>query len=138
MTETEGELVLTPPEPVAAVPPERAGALIPLEEATRASLAERAATYVDKLARLDHRSPEFMKKIGEQSAEIQRIAAEPAVGVETLRKSFDQIYRTIDSIDTYKAQAVTSMQATVDALTEELGRASAYLERSHGRGELAP
>lgn len=71
-----------------------------------------------------------------QSGEIQRIAAEPAVGLETLRKSFEQIYQTIDTIDTYKAQAVANMQTTVDALGTELNRASAYLSRAHERSEL--
>lgn len=71
-----------------------------------------------------------------QSGEIQRIAAEPAVGLETLRKSFEQIYRTIDTIDTYKAQAVANMQTTVEALGTEMNRASAYLARAHERGEL--
>ncbi|MFC0041567.1 toxic anion resistance protein [Actinomadura rayongensis] len=72
-----------------------------------------------------------------QSGEIQRIAAEPAVGLETLRSSFEQIYRTIDAIDTYKAQAITNMQSTVDALDGELNRASAYLARAHERDESA-
>ncbi|MBC6461044.1 toxic anion resistance protein, partial [Actinomadura sp. HBU206391] len=70
-----------------------------------------------------------------QSAEIQRIAADPAVSVQTLRASFEQIYQTIDAIDTFKAQAVTNMQQTVDALGSELGRAGAHLERAHGRHE---
>ena len=73
--------------------------------------------------------------LASQSGEIQRIAAEPAVGLETLRKSFEQIYQTIDTIDTYKAQAVANMQATVDALGTEMNRASAYLARAHERGE---
>ena len=51
-----------------------------------------------------------------QSGEIQRIAAEPSVGLETLRTSFEQIYRTIDAIDTYKVAGGHNMQATVDAL----------------------
>jgi uncharacterized protein YaaN involved in tellurite resistance len=68
-----------------------------------------------------------------QSADIQRIAAEPAVGVETLRRSFEQIYQTIDAIDSYKAQAVASMRSTVDALGAELERASTYLDRAHHR-----
>ncbi|MGH3382390.1 MAG: toxic anion resistance protein [Actinoallomurus sp.] len=71
-----------------------------------------------------------------QSGEIQRISAEPAVGLETLRKSFEQIYHAIDTIDTYKVQAVTNMQTTVDALGTEMNRASAYLARAHERGEL--
>ena len=71
-----------------------------------------------------------------QSGEIQRIAADPAVGAETLRSAFQQIYRTLDTIDTYKAQATESMAATVESLTSELQHASAYLERSRSRGAL--
>lgn len=74
--------------------------------------------------------------LASQSDEIQKIAADPAVGAETLRKSFEQIYTTIDKIDTFKAQAVTNMQVTVDALRTELGHASSYLERSQQRNEL--
>ena len=74
--------------------------------------------------------------LASQSAEIQKIAADPAVSAETLRKSFESIYRTIDTIDAYKAQAVTNMGATVDALRTELERASTYLERSQRRNEL--
>ncbi|MCL7429909.1 toxic anion resistance protein [Streptomyces sp. YS415] len=71
-----------------------------------------------------------------QSGEIQRIAADPAVGAETLRSAFQQIYRTLDAIDTYKVQAIEAMATTVDNLTSELQHASAYLERSRNRGAL--
>lgn len=71
-----------------------------------------------------------------QSGEIQRIAADPAVGAETLRSAFQQIYRTLDAIDTYKVQATEAMATTVENLTAELLSASAYLERSRSRGEL--
>ncbi|MEV5613362.1 toxic anion resistance protein [Streptomyces sp. NPDC052225] len=71
-----------------------------------------------------------------QSGEIQRIAADPAVGAETLRTAFQQIYRTLDAIDTYKVQATEAMAATVENLTAELRDAGAYLERSRSRGAL--
>jgi uncharacterized protein YaaN involved in tellurite resistance len=71
-----------------------------------------------------------------QSGEIQRIAADPAVGAETLRSAFQQIYRTLDAIDTYKVQATEAMATTVENLTAELQSASAYLERSRSRGAL--
>ncbi|MFE1879582.1 toxic anion resistance protein [Streptomyces diastatochromogenes] len=71
-----------------------------------------------------------------QSGEIQRIAADPAVGAETLRSAFQQIYRTLDAIDTYKAQATEAMASTVQSLTDELQNASAYLERSRSQGAL--
>ncbi|MEJ8637071.1 toxic anion resistance protein [Streptomyces sp. MS2.AVA.5] len=65
-----------------------------------------------------------------QSGEIQRIAADPAVGAETLRTAFQQIYRTLDAIDTYKVQATESMAATVESLAGELRTAGAHLERT--------
>ncbi|MFJ4622664.1 toxic anion resistance protein [Streptomyces sp. NPDC088812] len=71
-----------------------------------------------------------------QSGEIQRIAADPAVGTETLRAAFQQIYRTLDTIDSYKVQATEAMAATVESLTAELQGASTYLERSWSRGPL--
>lgn len=71
-----------------------------------------------------------------QSGEIQRIAADPAVGAETLRGAFQQIYRTLDAIDSYKVQATEAMAATVESLTAELQQASGYLERSRSQGAL--
>ncbi|MET8134559.1 toxic anion resistance protein [Streptomyces sp. NPDC005251] len=71
-----------------------------------------------------------------QSGEIQRIAADPAVGAETLRTAFQEIYRTLDAIDTYKVRATETMAATVESLTSELQHAGAYLERSRTQGAL--
>ncbi|WP_324787379.1 toxic anion resistance protein [Streptomyces sp. H51] len=71
-----------------------------------------------------------------QSGDIQRIAADPAVGAETLRSAFQQIYRTLDAIDSYKVQATEAMAATVESLSAELRQASAHLDRSRSQGAL--
>ncbi|MER5727818.1 toxic anion resistance protein [Streptomyces sp. NPDC002138] len=71
-----------------------------------------------------------------QSGEIQRIAADPAVGAETLRAAFAQIYRTLDTIDTFKVQATENMAATIESLTGELQAASGYLARTRTAGAL--
>ncbi|MFH9861668.1 toxic anion resistance protein [Streptomyces sp. NPDC017202] len=71
-----------------------------------------------------------------QSGEIQRIAADPAVGAETLRTAFQQIYRTLDAIDTYKVRATEAMAVTVENLTSELQQASARLDRSRSQDAL--
>ncbi|WP_330332321.1 toxic anion resistance protein [Streptomyces sp. NBC_00536] len=71
-----------------------------------------------------------------QSGEIQRIAADPAVGAETLRAAFAQIYRTLDTIDTFKVQATENMAATIEALTGELQAASSHLARTRTAGAL--
>ncbi|MFI1657552.1 toxic anion resistance protein [Streptomyces sp. NPDC020472] len=69
-----------------------------------------------------------------QAGEIQALAADPAVGAETLRTAFQQIYRTLDAIDTYKVRATESMAATVESLTAELQEASAHVDRSRRTG----
>ncbi|KJY22597.1 MULTISPECIES: toxic anion resistance protein [unclassified Streptomyces] len=71
-----------------------------------------------------------------QSGEIQRIAADPAVGAQTLRTAFAQIYKTLDAIDTFRAQATENMAATVESLAGELQNASAYLARTRTAGAL--
>ncbi|MGW3017658.1 toxic anion resistance protein [Streptomyces longwoodensis] len=71
-----------------------------------------------------------------QSGDVQRIAADPAVGAETLRTAFQQICSTLDAIDTYKVRATEAMATTVENLTAELQAASGRLERSRSQGAL--
>ncbi|MFI6096134.1 toxic anion resistance protein [Lentzea sp. NPDC051213] len=70
-----------------------------------------------------------------QGHDIQRIAATPAVGVEAVRTSFDQIYAAIDAIDTFKARAADSLSSTVSALDTEIRRAHDHLSRVRGAEE---
>ncbi|MFD7479458.1 toxic anion resistance protein [Streptomyces sp. NPDC059837] len=105
-----------------------------------ASALENQRKVVDQVNALRGTTEDLIRGNAEmlatQSGEIQRIAADPAVGAETLRTAFQQIYRTLDAIDTYKARATESMAATVESLTSELQYASAYLERSRSQGAL--
>ncbi|NKE58367.1 toxic anion resistance protein [Lentzea sp. PSKA42] len=72
-----------------------------------------------------------------QGEDIQRIASTPAVGIEAVRTSFDQIYAAIDAIDTFKARAADSMSSTVTALDAEIRRAHDHLSRVRGAEEQA-
>jgi uncharacterized protein YaaN involved in tellurite resistance len=105
-----------------------------------ASALENQRKVVDQVNALRGTTEDLIRGNAEmlatQSGEIQRIAADPAVGAETLRTAFQQIYRTLDAIDTYKVRATESMAATVESLTSELQHASAYLERSRSQGAL--
>ncbi|MFF8725253.1 toxic anion resistance protein [Streptomyces sp. NPDC015171] len=105
-----------------------------------ASALDRQKKVVEQVDALRGTTEELIRNNAEmlatQSGEIQRIAADPAVGVETLRAAFQQIYRTLDAIDSYKAQATEVMASTVRSLTDELHGASARLERSRSQGAL--
>ncbi len=72
-----------------------------------------------------------------QGQDIQRIASTPAVGIEAVRTSFDQIYAAIDAIDTFKARSADSMSTTVSALDAEIRRAHDHLSRVRGAEEQA-
>ncbi|MFI6457666.1 toxic anion resistance protein [Streptosporangium amethystogenes] len=72
-----------------------------------------------------------------QAADIHTQAASTTVSMDALRKAFDDIYATMDMIDTFKARAVENMAITVDSLTVELDHARTYLERSRRGDEEA-
>ena len=66
----------------------------------------------------------------EQSADVSKQAASSTVEVQKLQAAFTNIYATIDAIDTFKEQALTSMKQTVDVLESELTKARDRLDRA--------
>jgi uncharacterized protein YaaN involved in tellurite resistance len=69
-----------------------------------------------------------------QGAEINQQAASSTVDIQKLQVAFDNVFQTMDAIDTFRAQAVDSMAQTVTALEGQIERAKPYLERTR-RGE---
>ena len=65
-----------------------------------------------------------------QSAGVYEQAASATIDVDKLKAAFKNVYDAMDSVSTYKAAALTSMQQTVTALQGEVQTASAYLERT--------
>ncbi|MGO4457834.1 toxic anion resistance protein [Streptomyces sp. M-16] len=105
-----------------------------------AAALDHQRTVVEQVNALKGTTEELIRGNAEmlatQSGEIQRIAADPAVGAETLRTAFAQIYKTLDAIDSFKVQATENMAATVESLTGELRSASAHLARTRTAGAL--
>ncbi|MCW2497263.1 toxic anion resistance protein [Jatrophihabitans sp.] len=69
-----------------------------------------------------------------QGTEINQQAASATIDVQKLQVAFDNVFQTMDAIDTFRAQAVDSMSATVNALEGQIERAKPYLERTR-RGD---
>ena len=67
----------------------------------------------------------------QQSAQVYQQAADSTVQLQALQTAFNNIYQSIDAIDTYKVQALDNMQKTVDALSGEIQKAQSYLQRAH-------
>jgi uncharacterized protein YaaN involved in tellurite resistance len=84
---------------------------------------------------LIQRTSEMMR---DNSAAIQQQAASATIGLPQLQAAFANIYATMDSIDTFKLQALDSMQATITTLETEVSKSQEYLDRvSHQDQRLA-
>lgn len=73
----------------------------------------------------------------DNTARIHEQAANSTIPLETLSRAFQNIYDTMDSIDTFKMKALDSMKQTVTALEGEVSKSKAYIARSHGQSEGA-
>jgi len=82
----EQQLVLTPPEPVPAVAPEKAVGLVPVDDAKRTELQKRVDGFIDDLVAQDVNSPEFGK----------RVDAITAMGQKEIRDAAGQSNRFLD------------------------------------------
>ena len=69
-----------------------------------------------------------------QGAAINQQAASSTIDVQKLQTAFENVFQTMDALDTFRAQAVDSMAQTVTALEGQIERAKPYLERTR-RGE---
>jgi uncharacterized protein YaaN involved in tellurite resistance len=70
-----------------------------------------------------------------QGAAINEQAASSTVDIQKLQAAFDNVFQTMDAIDSFRSQAVDSMAQTVTALEGQIERAKPYLERTR-RGEV--
>jgi uncharacterized protein YaaN involved in tellurite resistance len=70
-----------------------------------------------------------------QGTEINQQAASSTIDIAKLQAAFDNVFQTMDALDTFRAQAVDSMAQTVTALESQIERAKPYLERTR-RGEI--
>ncbi|OLT48519.1 toxic anion resistance protein [Cellulosimicrobium sp. CUA-896] len=70
------------------------------------------------------------KMLADQSATIQSQAASASVGLPQLQQAFANIYATLDSISTFKTQALDSMSQTIGVLETETAKANEYLDRA--------
>jgi uncharacterized protein YaaN involved in tellurite resistance len=72
-----------------------------------------------------------------QTAVIHEQAANSTIPIETLQRAFQNIYITMDSIDTFKAKALTSMKTTVDTLSNEVEKSKGYIARAEGQRQAS-
>jgi uncharacterized protein YaaN involved in tellurite resistance len=69
------------------------------------------------------------------TATIHEQAAASTIPVETLQRAFQNVYQTMDAIDTFKMKSLEAMKTTVDTLSVEVEKSRAYVARAQGQAE---
>jgi uncharacterized protein YaaN involved in tellurite resistance len=77
------------------------------------------------------------KLLKSQTAAIHEQAASATIPVETLQRAFQNIYDTMDAIDTFKLKALDSMKTTVGTLSTEVEKSKGYIARAEGQAQAA-
>ncbi|PMV38900.1 toxic anion resistance protein, partial [Pseudomonas sp. FW305-3-2-15-C-LB1] len=57
------------------------------------------------------------------------------IPVETLQRAFQNIYDTMDAINSFKLKALDSMKATVGTLSNEVEKSKGYIARAEGAAQ---
>ena len=103
----------------------------------------RQKLVLDQISALNATTSSLIESTSEQlrtqGAAINQQAASSAIDVQKLQTAFENIFQTMDAIETFRTQAVDSMAQTVTALEGQIERAKPYLERiAAGRGRCEP
>ncbi len=73
--------------------------------------------------------------LADQTSKIHEQAASSTIPLETLQRAFQNIYDTMDNIDTFKLRALDSMKQTVDTLSDEVEKSKGYIARAEGQAK---
>ena len=88
---------------------------------------------LDQITALNTTTSNLIQRTSEMlrdnSAAIQQQAASSTIGLPQLQAAFQNIYATMDSIDTFKMQALDTMAATIGTLETEVAKSQDYLKR---------
>ncbi len=88
---------------------------------------------LDQITALNTTTSDLIRSTSEMlrdnSVKIQEQAAAATIGLPQLQAAFQNIYQTMDAIDTFKVQALDNMAATIGTLETEVSKSQAYLDR---------
>jgi len=89
---------------------------------------------LDQITALNSTTSSLIERTSEQlktqGAEINQQAASSTIEIDKLQRAFDNVFQTMDAIDTFRSQATQNMAQTIGALEGQVERAKPYLERS--------
>ena len=94
---------------------------------------------LDQITALNTTTSDMIQRTSEMlrdnSVQIQEQAASATIGLPQLQAAVQNIYATMDAIDTFKIQALDTMATTIGTLETEVSKSRDYLERVQKRDE---
>ena len=96
---------------------------------------------LDQITALNTTTEPDRVDVGDAQAAVGHIneqAASSTVELDKLQNAFQNIYSTMDAIDTFKVAALDSMQKTVTALSQEVTKSQTYIDRVRAAEERGP
>ncbi len=92
---------------------------------------------LDQITALNSTTSSLIERTSEQlktqGAEINQQAASSTIEIDKLQRAFDNVFETMDAIDTFRSQATQNMAQTIGALEGQVQRAKPYLERARAQ-----
>jgi uncharacterized protein YaaN involved in tellurite resistance len=94
---------------------------------------------LDQISALNTTTAKIIDATGEMMREntsrVHEQSVSATVPLETLRRAFQTIYDTMDSIDTFKLKALDNMKQTVTTLEAEMSKSKEYIARAEGQAQ---
>lgn len=75
---------------------------------------------------------ESSKQLGQHVERSGEFAANPLIGVERLKESFDATFKAMDAMDTFRSKAIETMGRNNAMMKTQIERSEQYLDRSRG------
>jgi uncharacterized protein YaaN involved in tellurite resistance len=94
---------------------------------------------LEQITELNSTTANIIDSTGEllrtNTATIHEQAASSTIPVEVLQRAFQNVYQTMDAVDTWKVQALDAMKTTINTLTVEVDKSRAYVARAQGQAQ---
>ncbi len=94
---------------------------------------------LEQITELNSTTASIIDSTGEllrtNTATIHQQAASSTIPVEVLQRAFQNVYQTMDAVDTWKLQALDAMKTTITTLSGEVEKSRAYVARAQGQAQ---
>jgi uncharacterized protein YaaN involved in tellurite resistance len=69
------------------------------------------------------------KQLNQHVEATGQFASNPMLGIDKIKEMFDQTYKAMDAMDTFRSQAITAMGQNNTIMQEQLARSEQYIDR---------